>query len=411
MSTSPTPLRARRVAAQLALADLWHDRNISLCLVAALAAAITPLLLLLGLKTGVIETLRERLLNDPRNLEVRIRGNWALPPDWFERMRQRPDVAFVIPLTRSLNTQLDLRVDSRRFLKGVEVMPTAEGDPLLAAAALPVPVGFDQVLLSFGAAQSLGLAAGDSVGVSIPRRRDGRDEWGRAQLQVLGVLPEAAIGSMAVFTTLDFLVAIEDFRDGAPDPRLGVGEGNAQPPRKVFARARLYARGLDDVSPLAARVRQDSLEVDTRAQEIETVQSLDRVFGVVLKVIGGLAGLGAAAALVGSFLANIDRKRRDLAFMRLAGFSIASLALFPALQALAIGLLAYALALAGYALGALMFDRLLGSQLVTGEYLCRLDTASALLVGAMTISIALVAAALGGYRAARVDPAESLRAS
>jgi putative ABC transport system permease protein len=118
---------------ELAARDLWHDRKVSLCIVASLVAVIAPLLLLFGLKHGVVSQLNDELLSDPRNLEVRMLGNYDLAGGWFERLRAQPGVGFVIPLTRSLNTQADLQRDSQHFVANAEVIPTASGDPLIAA--------------------------------------------------------------------------------------------------------------------------------------------------------------------------------------------------------------------------------------------------------------------------------------
>ena len=407
----PMALRASPLAMRLALADLWHDRRITLCLIAALAAVLTPLLLLIGLKTGVIETMRERLLKNPRNLEIRILGNSALDRVWFQRLGARPEVAFLVPQTRSLNTQVDLVVDAQRFVRNVEVIPTGPGDPLLTPHGLPVPHALNEVVLSHATAQVLGLGAGGSVALVVPRRRHGQDEVGRMALKVLGVLPEAATGQTALLATVGFLEAIEDFRDGAPSPQLGVPDGDKQLPRTVFARARLYVHSLEQVAVIADLLRSTGLEVDTRANEIETVLALNRVFNTVIRVIGGLAGLAAGAALVGSFLANIDRKRTALALLRLVGFPRRGLVFFPAAQAVAIGGLAFVLSLAGYGVGVLFFDRLLGSQLASGEYVCRLEAPAVVLVGLLTLLLAVLAATMGAYRAVQIDPAESLRAA
>jgi putative ABC transport system permease protein len=410
-AAQPMTLRASPLAVRLALADLWHDRRITLCLIAALAAVITPLLLLIGLKTGVIETMRERLLKNPRNLEIRILGNGALDRAWFQRLGARPEVAFLVPQTRSLNTQVDLVVDAQRFLRNVEVIPSGPGDPLLAPYGLPVPHATDEVVLSHATAQTLGLVTGSRVSVVVPRRLHGQDEVGRMQVRVLGILPEAATERTALLATVGFLETIEDFRDGAPSPQLGVPDGDKLPPRTVFARARLYVHRLEQVAVIADLLRSTGLEVDTRANEIETVLALNRVFNTVIRVIGGLAGLAAGAALVGSFLANIDRKRTDLALLRLVGFPRRGLVFFPAAQAVAIGGLAFVLSLAGYGVGVLFFDRLLGSQLASGEYVCRLEAPAVITVGLLTLLLAVLAATLGAQRAVHIDPAESLRAA
>lgn len=90
---------------QLSVADLWHDRKVSLCMAASLMAVIAPLLLLFGLKHGVVSQLQQELLSDPRNLEVKMLSSSHYDLDWLERLRQRPEVGFAIGQTRSLNTR------------------------------------------------------------------------------------------------------------------------------------------------------------------------------------------------------------------------------------------------------------------------------------------------------------------
>ena len=115
--------------ARLALSDLSYDRKVSFCIIASLVAVITPLLLLFSLKYGVISQLRHQLINDPTNLEVKIVGNLNLSQDWFNWLKQQPETQFSIPLTRSLNTIIDLKKDSN-FIRNVELIPTDAGDPI-----------------------------------------------------------------------------------------------------------------------------------------------------------------------------------------------------------------------------------------------------------------------------------------
>ena len=46
----------------MALRDYWHERALSLCAVLALATVLAPLLILFGVRNGVISNLQERLL-------------------------------------------------------------------------------------------------------------------------------------------------------------------------------------------------------------------------------------------------------------------------------------------------------------------------------------------------------------
>ena len=117
-------------------------------------------------------------------------------------------------------------------------------------------------------------------------------------------------------------MATEDYRDGAAVPALGVDRGHrcgSEPAARAFASARLYARSLDDVAPLAAWVRDQGYEVSTRAKEIETVKALDRVLAFVFLVLASIGVGGYLFSLAASLWANVDRKRREIALLRLVG--------------------------------------------------------------------------------------------
>ena len=68
---------------RLSLADLWHDRKVSFCIAASLVAVIAPLLLLFGLKHGVVSQLQNELLSDPRNLEVKMLSSGNYDTAWI----------------------------------------------------------------------------------------------------------------------------------------------------------------------------------------------------------------------------------------------------------------------------------------------------------------------------------------
>ena len=146
----------------LAWRDAIHEWPVSLCLVLALAAVLAPLLVLFGLKSGIVTTMRERLKTDPRTVEITLRGHYRLEPGWIEALRARPEVGFVIPRTRSLSATMSLESPAGRRLLDVDMIPTAQGDPLLPAGMAP-PGSLDAVLVTETLAGKLGLGAGDSV--------------------------------------------------------------------------------------------------------------------------------------------------------------------------------------------------------------------------------------------------------
>ncbi|WP_240559208.1 hypothetical protein [Pectobacterium brasiliense] len=61
----------------------------TLCIVFSLIAVIAPLLLLFGLKNGIVNQLRHDLLDDPRTREVRMTGNGNYDLAWLEQLAQR----------------------------------------------------------------------------------------------------------------------------------------------------------------------------------------------------------------------------------------------------------------------------------------------------------------------------------
>ena len=104
-------MRPNREILRLAYRDFAHERRISLCFVLALMAVLAPLLVLFGLKFGLVDTLAQRLVESPANREVLAVGSRRFDEPWFARIAARADVAFVVPNTRRIAASLS-RLDS-----------------------------------------------------------------------------------------------------------------------------------------------------------------------------------------------------------------------------------------------------------------------------------------------------------
>src|SRR5215831_1154324 len=96
----------RGIVLRLSSADLQHEWILTACLIMAVAAVLSPLLLLFGLKYGTIETLRFRLVQDPRNREIRPLVSRSFTKAWIDDLRQRTDVAFITPMTRQISATI-----------------------------------------------------------------------------------------------------------------------------------------------------------------------------------------------------------------------------------------------------------------------------------------------------------------
>ncbi|MGE7958110.1 ABC transporter permease [Pseudomonas sp. NPDC089530] len=397
-----------RLLGKLAMEDLWHDRKVSLCIAASLVAVIAPLLLLFGLKHGVVSQLQGELLRDPRNLEVKMLSSGNYNDAWIERLRQQPQTGFALGQTRSLNTQADLFIGLQRFVENAEIIPTDVGDPQLNLPQIN-PSGH-QVVLSAQAAQRLQAKVGDSVRLRAERRLDGNRERGEVTLSVIAILDSARFGRAAGFVAPALLLNLERFRDGYQVSEFGVDSGkplgDLQP---LYARARLYARDIDQVAALERWLNQQHIETSSRLADIDNVKAINHVLGLIFGVIALAALIGCVASMVGAFLANIDRKRKSLAVLRLLGFARPAVAGFVVLQALFLSLAGYLGGLGFYWVGSQLFDRLLGSSQATGTFVCHITIWHGLAALLITFLVAALVAVIGAARAISIQPAESLR--
>ncbi|WP_233234751.1 ABC transporter permease [Bordetella sp. LUAb4] len=418
---------------RLATQDLWHDRLVTLCMIATLVAVIAPLLLLFGLKHGVVSAMQNELLKDPRNLEIRMLSSGSYDQAWIDELARRPDAGFVIGMTRSLNTQADFIHTAAKFLENVEVLPTAAGDPLLEgvqtdthadaqadvqadaqgalrgaaqAAALPER----GVVFSAQAAQRLDVKAGDKLRMRIARRLNGMDQQAVTELTVLAVLPGRAYERAAAFVQPALLRDMEWYRDGYAVASMGAVDGQPSAEARVrFARARVYARDLDAVEALDKSLIGRGIETGSRLADIRNVKAINQLLTTVFNVIAITAITGCVAALAGAFLANVRRKRRDIATLRLLGVSGREITVFLASQAAALTAVAMVLGLGIYFMGSAAFDQLFGGVRASGQFTCHITPLHGSLAFMVALGVALLASVIGAASAKRIQPAESLR--
>ncbi len=394
---------------KLALRDLYYDRKVSFCIIASLIAVIAPLLLLFSLKFGVVSQLRHQLINDPRNLEIKIIGNLNLDKNWFDWLQQQPETRFVVPLTRSLNTIADLSANQnggKKFVQDVEVIPTAVNDPL-TEQALSKPNG---VLLSALTAEKLNVKQGDKINLVVTRSQNNQVEKAISELVVEGIVPETRFARSGAFVQLETLLAMEDFRDGYQTAIFANQQDLVRPQqREHFARARIYANSLDDVAPLALKLRQKNIETSTEAKAIENVKAIDGVLNVIFMVIAATAVLGCVLSLIGAFLANIDRKRKEIALLRLFGFQSGAVILYLIMQALCLSSFAFVLSYILFLSGSQVFNFVLGQNLSNDIFISSLNFIHLFIAFAIALCLAAIVAGIGARQAVKIQPAESLR--
>ncbi|MFY9972821.1 MAG: FtsX-like permease family protein [Chromatiaceae bacterium] len=402
-------MRPHREILRLSYRDFAHERRISLCYVLALMAVLAPLLVLFGLKFGLVDTLARRLVESPSNREVLAVGSRRFDEAWFARIAARDDVAFLVPNTRRIAASLSRLQNpaTGSDVRALQMIPTGPGDPLLGTS--PVPDGVAELVLSAPTAAKLGAEVGDRLVARIDRHRQGRDEGVVWELTVTGVLAPEVLSEEAAMVPLALLVATEDYRDGVAVPGLG-WEGSPPPvgPRS-FARFRLYATSIYTVGALQAALTAEGIEVRTQVAEIAAMQSLDRNLTRVFWLIALIGTLGFLASLAANLLANVERKRRELSIVRLIGFPTLSLVLFPVTQAILVAVMGALAALCVYLPVATALNSWFATNLRSGESICRLLPGHVAIALGATLLGAAASAAWAGWRAARIEPAEGLR--
>jgi len=394
----------------LALRDYLHERLLSACAVMGLAAVLAPLLVLFGVKSGIINTMSDRLIQDPRNREISPVGSDRYGADWFSALRDRPDVAFVIPQTRSIAASMILYNNDSANPRTVVVslIPTAEGDPLLEQYGR-VSANNTQVVLSEPAARKLNVKEGQRVIGQVGRSVAGVKEQVAVNLQITAVLPLGAFSREAAFVRLGLLEATEDYRDGRGSKTFG-WPGSARPTRpRIYPSFRLYARSIYDVAKLRDMLMHQGLEVYTKAEDIEIVKSLDRSFNLIFSLIAVVAVLGYFASMVSNVLANVSRKSRYLGISSLIGFSTGSIIWYPIIQSMTTSILGTVMAVCLYKVAAEMINGLFIEYLSAGEYVCRLSLEHMLIGLVVTLGLAMLASAYGAFRVSRIEPSEVIR--
>ncbi|WP_371344795.1 ABC transporter permease [Ancylobacter sp. IITR112] len=383
----------------IALKAVRHATHANLFSAVALAAVLTPLLVLYGLKLGIITGMFAELRADPGILRIGVAGHRPLTEDDIAALRARPETGFVVGAPRSIAASAEMRRDrSALDIISADWLPTAAGDPLLPDGFPPIADG--QIVLSERLAEKLLAKPGDRVVGSV--YRNSQTESLDMEMTVALILPRGALEGDRALVSVARLNAMAAFAD-----EINAAPAGAAPRAPVYDSLRLYARSIEAVADLERAVAAYGFRTSSEAANIAWVQQLDQVMGGVFTIISvsGVAGYGISlwAMITGS----VRQSRPQLSLLRLLGMSRAKLLLFPLVQSLSITSAGLAIAFVlAYAASTVM-NRLFLVEVFQGR-ICLLRPADLLLAAGASYLFALLVAARQVIEIQHISPTEAL---
>lgn len=244
-------------AFRFAFSEIRNEWLFGLGVALAVCSVLTPTSLLWGTKSGMIDTMRSRLLKDPVIRELVGEENSPLPAAWFDEMRRDPRVAFVVPSVRRISLYGNVSKSSQPD-RAVEVayLPTAVGDPVGGGvdwdsrnAELPVPS-----ILTARAAEDLGAVEGDVVLVEQTRFEGGKTAKAAFRSRVARVLAAHESNTKALYLPLFVIERIEDYKDGRPVGIFGWNRSEVAP-MEIYDSFRLHLTLAEERGGLDAAIR------------------------------------------------------------------------------------------------------------------------------------------------------------
>lgn len=391
----------------LTFRDYSHEWRMSGCFILALASVLAPMMILFGLKFGIVTSMINELIEDPHNREIRSVGSGRYDDEWFKTYRARDDVAFVIPKTRALAATIQLKSGNVGRIFSTEMLATDIGDPLLKDLEKK-PQGYYQVVLSESIANKLNVKKGEKINASLARQFRGKRERVHIDLQVIDIAPERAINRKVAFVSLKMLLATESFKDGREVVELG-WKGDKEPEQREYPSFRMYAHSIYQVVPLVTEMEQQGVNIKANIEQINSVQSINHNLTIIFWIIASVGAVGFSFSLGASLWANVDRKQKELSILRLVGFQGGKIILFPVLQALYTGFLGWLLAVLIYLTAEQSINQVLAPNLKIDRVICYLLPEHFFWALGLTLTVAAGAAVLGGIRASRIEPSDGLR--
>lgn len=393
----------------LGLKAVWHDRAGLVFSALALAAALTPILLVWGLKSGLVESLLGEMKRNPSNLAIVFRGNGVVPIGDAEltKIRALPGAGLVEPMPRAFAATVDVMKPDVGTLLAASLLPTGDGEPLLPSGTKPPDAG--QIALTASLAEKLKARSGEAIVVVATRRLENVEQRFDIPLTVAAIVPNAMLSGERALVRFEVLDQIEAFLDGYDMTGRGMGGRPLAERLRDYESIRFYARTLNDVQPLDTALREMGFDVASAAAEVDKILRLDHNLTSAFLFVAGAGAIGFAISFGAALAASLAQKRRHLSLIRLIGAPLSTMLLFPLAQAIVTTGVGICIALAAFQSAAIAINTTFAADL-QGASICVLTVAEMAAAAAATAMIATGVAVLVGLHYTTIAPAEVLHA-
>ncbi len=214
----------------LALKQMAREKFILTCQIMAIAAVFIPLLIILGLKHGMISSMKQQLLSNPATLEIRQKAPFDVYQKDLQTILSWPETQFAVAMpdlngvsVRAMKTpSRAITISDHASATTCDVLPSAPNDPLMTKSQCEVPQE-GELVISTHLARQLKLQRGDSLSLSVSRNQ-GTQLWSRA-FTVSGILPDWASARTEMYSNSELVNFIEEYQRA--------GKGTAGQPAEV----------------------------------------------------------------------------------------------------------------------------------------------------------------------------------
>jgi ABC-type lipoprotein release transport system permease subunit len=184
-----------------------------------------PLLLLIGLKRGLVEKLIEDIVKSPTSREISlwvVQEKAALTPAAIaDLVRQHPGIEMVIP---NIKKVVGARhgTDSTNRIDSLSLAATDACDPYLAIHKVPAPTAGERALvLSRRAAEVLHAKIGDVLQLDVSRSEGAATSRVQIDMSVKGILETGSRDTLVGYVHWKLLDRIEEYQSGEAIPEFG----------------------------------------------------------------------------------------------------------------------------------------------------------------------------------------------